>query len=284
MRSRCAVISFFVAVVCVPVLALAQDAPKDARGCTDPELFPKRMAGYQIGECSDKSIDLFTFRTKVRTKADFPVEGRHIAVTYFRMPTNKDTSNLAITRNYEAAIKGAGGTIVVIDPQSFVVGKFVQDGREVWTEISGYPGGGRIHVNIVEKKAMEQQVVADAAAFKNDLQKSGHVAVYGILFDTNKATLKSESEAAIAEVAKLLTGNPTLKLYVVGHTDSAGAFDANMVLSKDRAEAVAKALVTAHGIAPARLKAVGCGQAAPVASNKTEDGRAKNRRVELVEQ
>ena len=131
---------------------------------------------------------------------------------------------------------------------------------------------------------MEQQVVADAEAFKNDLQRTGHAAVYGILFDTNKATLKPESEAAIAEVAKLLTTSPALKLLVVGHTDSVGVFDQNMLLSKDRAAAVVKALTTTHGIAPARLKAVGCGQAAPVASNKTEDGRAKNRRVELVEQ
>jgi outer membrane protein OmpA-like peptidoglycan-associated protein len=242
------------------------------------------MAGYQIGDCSDKAFDLFTFRTKVGSRADFPVEGRHVAVTYYRMTGNKDTSNLAIMRNYEAAIKSAGGTIVAIDPQSFVVGKFVQDGREVWTEISGYPGGARIYIHIVEKKAMEQQVVADAAAFKDDIQKSGHTAVYGILFDTNKATLKPESEAAIKEVAKLLTTSPALKLLVVGHTDSVGVFDQNMVLSKDRAEAVVKALITTHGIAPARLKAVGCGQAAPVASNKTEDGRAKNRRVELVEQ
>lgn len=272
------------AAVLVPALAQAQPSPQDARGCKDPELFPKRMAGYHLGDCTDKAFDLYTFRSKVGAKPDNPVEGRHIAVTYYRDTGNKDTSNLAIMRNYEAAIKAAGGTIVVIDPQSYVVGKFVQDGREIWTETSGYPGGARIYLHIVEKKGMEQQVVADAAAFKTDLQKTGHVAVYGILFDTNKATLKPESQAAIAEVAKLLTGSPALKLLVVGHTDSVGVFEQNQVLSKDRADAVVKALTTTHGIAPARLKAVGCGQAAPVASNKTEDGRAKNRRVELVEQ
>ncbi len=284
MRTRRVSILALLAIMLLPVLAVAQPAPKDSRGCTDPQLFPKRMAGYQIGDCFDKAYDLFTFRTKVGAKPDNPVEGRHIALTYYRITGVTDTSNLATVRNYETAIKSAGGTIVVIDPQNFVVGKFVQDGREIWTEISGYPGGARIYVHIVEKKAMEQQVVADAMAFKNDIMKTGHAAVYGILFDTNKSTIKPESDAAIAEVAKLLTGNPTLKLYVVGHTDSVGAFDANMVLSRDRADAVVKALTTTHGIAAARLKAVGCGQAAPVASNKTEDGRAKNRRVELVEQ
>lgn len=284
MRTRCVVVSSLCAVLLIPLLAQAQPGPQDKRGCKDPELFPKRMAGYHLGECTDTAFDLFTFRTKVGAKADTPIEGRHIAVTYFRDTGNTGTSNLAIMRNYEAAIKDAGGTIVVIDPQSYVVGKFVRDGREIWTQISGYPGGGRIHVHIVEKKAMEQQVVADAAAFKTDLQETGHVAVYGILFDTGKSTLKPESEAAIAEVAKLLTSSPALKLLVVGHTDSVGVFEQNMALSNDRAGAVVKALTTTHGIAPARLKAVGCGQAAPVASNRTEDGRAKNRRVELVEQ
>jgi OmpA-OmpF porin, OOP family len=270
--------------ILLPVLAHAQANPRDARGCADPELFPKRMAGYKIGDCADKAFDSFTFRSKIGKQPDTPVEGRHISLTYYWDTGKNDTTNLAVMRNYEAAIKTAGGSIVVIDPQSYVVGKFVQGGKEIWAQVSGYPGAGRIMLHIVEKKGMEQQVVADAAAFGNDLQKTGHAAVYGILFDTNKSTLKPESEAAIKEVAKLLTATPTLKLLVVGHTDSVGAFEQNMVLSKDRADAVVKALATTHGIAAARLKAVGCGSAAPVASNKTEDGRAKNRRVELVEQ
>jgi OmpA-OmpF porin, OOP family len=284
MRIRCLITVLFAAILMPAAFAQAQPNPRDAKGCTDPELFPKRMAGYKIGDCADKAYDLFTFRSKVGGQPDNPVEGRHIALTYYWDTGKNDTTNLAVMRNYEAAIKSAGGTIVVIDPQSFVVGKFVQSGKEIWTQVSGYPGAGRIILHIVEKKGMEQQVVADAAAFRDDIQKTGHVAVYGILFDTNKSTLKPESEAAIKEVAKLLTANPALKLLVVGHTDSVGVFEQNVVLSKDRAEAVVKALTTTHGIAAARLKSVGCGQAAPVASNKTEDGRAKNRRVELVEQ
>jgi len=86
----------------------------------------------------------------------------------------------------------------------------------------------------------------------------------------------------LAEIAKLLANNPTLNLHVVGHTDSTGAFDHNMTLSKARADAVMNALVSAHGVAASRLQASGVGPLAPVASNDTEDGRAKNRRVELV--
>lgn len=284
MRICRVMVSVCVAAVLIPALAQGQPNPRDAKGCSDPSLFPKRMAGYRINDCSDKAFDSFTFHSKVGKQPDTVVEGRHIALTYYWDAGKNDTTNVAVMRNYEAAIKSAGGSTVVIDPQGYVVGKFVQDGKEIWTEVRGYPGASRIYLHIVEKKAMEQQVVADAAAFFSDLQQTGHVAVYGILFDTNKSTLKPESEAAVKEVAKLLAQNPALKLLVVGHTDSVGVFEQNMVLSKERADAVVKALTTTHGIAPGRLKAVGCGPAAPVASNKTEEGRAKNRRVELVEQ
>lgn len=284
MRIRRLVAPVLFATLLIPALADAQPNPRDGRGCKDPDLFPKRMAGYRINDCSDKAFDSFTFRSQVGKQPDTPVEGRHLALTYYWDTGKNDTTNLAVMRNYEAAIKSAGGSIVVIDPQNYVVGKFVQDGKEIWAQVSGYPGAARIYLHIVEKKAMAQQVVADAAAFRNDLQTTGHTAVYGILFDTNKSTLKPESEAAIKEVARLLTENAALRLLVVGHTDAVGVFDQNMVLSKDRADAVVRALTTTHGIAAARLKAVGCGPAAPVASNKTEEGRAKNRRVELVEQ
>ncbi|HSQ77103.1 MAG TPA: OmpA family protein, partial [Bacteroidota bacterium] len=96
--------------------------------------------------------------------------------------------------------------------------------------------------------------------------------------------LKPESEMAIGEVGKLLKAEASLKLYVVGHTDNAGGLESNMKLSHDRAEAVVQALVKNHGIVASRLKSFGAGPYAPVASNDTEGGKAKNRRVELVKQ
>jgi outer membrane protein OmpA-like peptidoglycan-associated protein len=108
--------------------------------------------------------------------------------------------------------------------------------------------------------------------------------VYGIYFDTGKSSLKPESEQAIGEVAKLMKNEAALKLYVVGHTDNVGGLEPNMKLSQDRADAVVQALVRNNGIPAARLKAFGAGPYAPVASNDTEDGKAKNRRVELVKQ
>jgi OOP family OmpA-OmpF porin len=137
-------------------------------------------------------------------------------------------------------------------------------------------------LTIIEKQAMAQEVVSSAELFKSGLNTSGHVEVPGIFFDSGKSVLKPESEAAIAEVAKLLKADPDLKVYVVGHTDNVASLDLNLKLSQARAEAVVQALVSKHGIAAGRLSGQGVGPLAPVASNNTEEGRAKNRRVELV--
>jgi outer membrane protein OmpA-like peptidoglycan-associated protein len=163
--------------------------------------------------------------------------------------------------------------------------KLKKDDKEIWAHIfQDYWEGYRFYLYIVEKAGMEQQVVADAKAMLSDIQTKGSASVYGIYFDFDKADIKPESEPAIKEIAKLLQENRTLKLYVVGHTDNVGTIDYNLKLSKARADAVVKELTTKYKISPDRLRAFGVASLAPVASNKTEDGRAKNRRVELVEQ
>ena len=111
---------------------------------------------------------------------------------------------------------------------------------------------------------------------------AGHIALYGILFDFNKAEIKKKSRATLEEVAKLLESEPNLALHVVGHTDNVGTFSFNMDLSKRRAEAVVSTLINDFGISSNRLTANGVASLAPVATNTTEEGRAKNRRVELV--
>jgi outer membrane protein OmpA-like peptidoglycan-associated protein len=131
---------------------------------------------------------------------------------------------------------------------------------------------------------MVQEVAASAALFQSGLKISGHVEVPGIYFDTGKAELKPESDAAVAEVARLLKTDPSLKVYVVGHTDNVASLELNMQLSQARAQAVVQALVGKHGIAAGRLIGRGAGPLAPVASNDAEAGRSKNRRVELVKQ
>ena len=134
---------------------------------------------------------------------------------------------------------------------------------------------------IVTEKQMEQEVTADASSLSNELNKSGHVAVYGIQFDTGKATIQPGSASVLGEIVKLLQQNPDLKLRVEGHTDNQGNAAANQTLSDKRALAVVTWL-TGKGISASRLAAKGFGATKPVADNGSEDGRAKNRRVELV--
>ena len=130
---------------------------------------------------------------------------------------------------------------------------------------------------------MKQEVVADAKAMRNDLMETGKTIVHGVYFDTGSATVKPESEPALDEMVKLLKGSPELKVYVVGHTDNVGGPESNLKLSSDRAASVVRAL-TARGISASRLKFAGVGSYSPVASNNTDEGRAKNRRVEFVVQ
>ena len=164
-----------------------------------------------------------------------------------------------------------------------VSARLPKGGAEIWIDLNS--ASGRYYaVHIVERGAMTQDVTVDAAGMANDIRATGKVALYGIYFDVDKAEVKPESEPALKEIATLLGDDPKLRIYVVGHTDSTGAFDHNVTLSQLRAEAVAKRLVAGFGIAPDRLKPFGVGAVAPVASNDTDEGKARNRRVELVKQ
>jgi outer membrane protein OmpA-like peptidoglycan-associated protein len=140
-------------------------------------------------------------------------------------------------------------------------------------------------LDVIETVPMESDMVTvDAAAMARDIANTGRVALYGIHFDTDKAEIKPESEPTLQEIAGLLQQDAALRLYVVGHTDNVGGFDYNTDLSRRRASSVVDYLRSRHGIQAARLTAAGVGMLAPVAPNDTEEGRAKNRRVELVRQ
>jgi outer membrane protein OmpA-like peptidoglycan-associated protein len=115
----------------------------------------------------------------------------------------------------------------------------------------------------------------------NEIDTSGHVAVYGIHFDTGKSTILPDSEATLDQVKQLLDSRPDLKLRVEGHTDNVGSRASNQKLSEARANAVVEWLTT-HGVDKSRLSAQGFADTKPVEDNASEEGRAKNRRVELV--
>ena len=153
----------------------------------------------------------------------------------------------------------------------------------------------RLQGRVAKGRALAQLVVVSADVtekkmtfvnsddMKHAIHDSGKVALYGLSFDTDKDVIKSESQPTLAEIAKLLNGEPSLRLHVVGHTDNQGKPDYNLDLSRRRAASVVRELSSKYGITANRLDAFGCGLYSPIASNEAEDGRAKNRRVELVQ-
>lgn len=271
------VVGLLLLVVGMGDLSFAQ---QDAKGCKDHP-FLTRMEGFYIKGCEKKDFDSHEFYDPV-TKQAVKVEGRKYYADYDRKKSAKDTSNTQISRNYANAVKAIGGQFYETKYHTYL--KFEKDGKETWVDARINLGGSWYNITIIEKEAMKQEVTADAKFMADGISSTGHVAIYGIYFDFNKSDVKPESDPALQEIAKLLSDNPNLKVFIVGHTDNAGGVDYNMKLSLARAEAVVKMLTTKYKINPQRLKAYGVGQLAPVAANKTEGGRAKNRRVELVEQ
>lgn len=133
-----------------------------------------------------------------------------------------------------------------------------------------------------EKPRADRMVLVKAPEMENQITSTGRVALYGILFDFNKDTVKPESDPTLEQITTLLKSEPGLKLLVVGHTDNVGEFEFNRELSARRANAIVQTLVSRYGVEKSRLFPFGCSFASPAAPNTTEEGRAKNRRVELV--
>lgn len=154
---------------------------------------------------------------------------------------------------------------------------------ESWSSKFASAGDVLARIDLIETKPLTQRMVTvKAEEMALQIDASGKVALYGILFDFNKADIKPESETTLAEVAKYLATDATIKLLVSGHTDNVGGFEFNRDLSQKRAQAVVEYLVSHYQISRERLFAFGVAYASPVATNLTEDGKARNRRVELV--
>lgn len=246
------------------------------------------------------------------------LEGKLTRITY-RAPAQR--SSLEVFRNYEQAFKDAGFAPVfscgreecggrnfnhAASPQGYynafgeyhaeqryLAGKLSRPEGDVHASlyvVMNKAGGGpdkdraMIQLDVVESKPMERRmVVVDASAMQRDLATAGRVAVYGILFDFDKDAMRLDSKPQLDEIAKLLKVNPGLKVLIVGHTDAKGALDYNRDLSQRRARSIVEALARDYGIERVRLTPLGVGMAAPVATNRTDQGRALNRRVELVD-
>lgn len=251
-------------------VATAQETDKE--GCKDSPLVT-RFPGSVLYNCKDQQDDTAEFPL---AKGPKKIEGE-VHVADYHYP--KSATKPQLVRNFKTALQTAGFTLDYDSGNGDLV--FHKGGTWIYESISV---GGWYEQTIAGTTALKQDVTADASALANSINSTGHASVYGILFDTGKADIKPESAASLEQVGKLLKQDPRLKLYVVGHTDNVGALPANMDLSQRRAAAVVKALTGQYGVPAARLQPFGDGPYAPVASNDTEDGRALNRRVELVKQ
>lgn len=259
--------------------APAASDPKDDRGSSDHPLFT-RMPNTYIDSYETSRFDRYDFRDAQGNAV--PVEGRLYKISYCVKKGVEPPSELQIIRNHANAVRKIGGTILFEDKTNahFTVKK---GDTETWAHLHPWNQGDCYTLAIVERQAMSQEVLADSKQMAADIGATGKVALYGIYFDTDKAQVKPESGPTLKEIAKFLKENPSMKIYVVGHTDGTGDFDHNRKLSEARAQAVVKELTGRHGVAAARLSGHGVGPLAPMAGNRTEEGRAKNRRVELVE-
>ncbi len=251
-----------------------------------------------------------------RAEASEKLEGKITKISYY---LHEDRSTLEVFRNYEDALKAEGFEILytcsnkecggrtfnhkVVEykhgfgdnyyEQRFMAAKLARSEGDVYVSlytVKNTTGGGpdRNHlytqIDIIEIAPMDEGLVTiDADAMAEEIFETGSISIYGILFDFDKADIKPESAATIKEIATLLKDNPDLKIFIVGHTDNKGSLSYNTDLSEKRAQAVVRVLVNEHGIDSGRVTPKGLGFLAPVASNSTEEGRTKNRRVELVE-
>ncbi|PSK88798.1 OmpA family protein [Taibaiella chishuiensis] len=191
-------------------------------------------------------------------------------------------SNLQILQNFKNAVTQKGGQVIFEDKfyKDKIYLKLKKDGDTYWVKVYA-DGIGNYTISSIRETAMKQDVVLNAGEIKNTLDAEGRVSFYGIYFDTDKAVVKSESAPTLTAIAAFLKSNP-VTVYVVGHTDNTGDFARNSALSKDRATAVTEALVTQYGVKRSQVIPQGVGPLAPVSSNRNEEGKARNRRVELV--
>lgn len=167
----------------------------------------------------------------------------------------------------------------------YLTAKGVYKGNNIYFALFINISGDKILItqDVIEVNPMETGLVT-AKKIEDNIALNGYVSIYGIHFDTGKWTIKEESKASLREIATFLNNHKEKKYYIVGHTDNVGDFSSNMTLSEKRANKIMNTLITEYGVKKEQLKAYGVASLAPVTSNSTDEGRAKNRRVVIAEQ
>lgn len=258
-------------------MALGQSAEK----CTP--LF-SALANHSIQQCINREFDKLELYTKDKVKGYVSMEktGVYQKVDFsFDGAFEKRPSALQIYQNYANAITKAGGEVLYNSENSGVYGKLKQSGDTYWIKVYT-DGSGYYWMETIREAPMRQDVVMTAKEIGDVIQVEGKVSFYGIYFDTDKAILKPESAPTLNNIADYLKQHAAVKVFVVGHTDNTGSYAKNLTLSRDRANAVVNELVAKYGVNKNQLIAEGVSSLSPAAPNTSEEGKAKNRRVEIV--
>lgn len=273
----------FLAVMLFATSMLFAQEP-DAEGCKDHPIIT-RMSNFHIYECSEAYDEFEIVTGLAKTKK---LEGTVYKYFYLINSDIKEPSHFQILKNYENAILSKGGekiyTATKSDDEGFRGATYrMKSGNDLyWLVISDMDGneGGTCPaymVYIIKMEGMQQEIAANEMFEKIN---SGNALSLYINFETGKSIIKSESQNIVDELYQMMKDNQVLKISIEGHTDNVGDKASNQSLSENRAASLKAALVK-KGISTDRIKTVGFGQDKPVADNSTEDGKAKNRRVEI---
>ncbi len=271
------------------MFALCSDASLaqtgDAKGCRDPAMFPKRIPNFAIASCTTAN-DTQQLRWPGGQKQ---VMGVRTEVVYRAPSPQQGATPKYVAANYANAVASIGGTLLD-DPAKSTLGDRLTarvpiGGQEVWVHLTSdtaVVGGNWTTYKLIVVQPDAAAQVISAQKMLDELYKTGYITLY-INFDTGKSSIKPDSQATLGEIANLLRSRASLRIAIEGHTDNVGAAQANKTLSESRARSVLDAVV-GMGIDRKRLKSTGYGQERPIADNRNEEGRARNRRVELVKQ
>ena len=270
-------------VLCTNILA--QSPTEDAQNCKDSKLL-SRLPGCFIQSCENKEFDQLAIRTGPYKEENDAVKSLEGVVENMAYECPGKLSPLQVVRNAATALQRAGYQSVFNGKDENDALAFTMRKADQWVQLSSSSGGDNSSITFytfksVAVSAMKQEMEATAETMASELQTSGRMALYGINFATNSAAISPKSDKVLGEIATLLKNQPTWNITVEGHTDNVGAKPANQALSQKRAEAVVAWLAT-HGVARPRLAAAGFGDTKPIQDNGTDEGRSKNRRVELV--
>lgn len=242
---------------------------QDVDGSKDHPMF-NRISGFYITEYTEEDFASEEFVDE--NGNDIVVEGKR---TYIRYECDCEEAPLKIIRNYSNAAKNIGGKSYEYSNNSTYI-NIKKGNRETWVNVWASP---EVYIlTIIEKGEVEQEITANAML--KELNETGKVILY-INFDSGKSTIKKESIPIVEQIIEMMKQAKDIKLSIEGHTDSDGSNDSNQKLSEARAKAVVDAILNG-GIDSSRLASAGFGEERPIADNATEDGKAKNRRVELI--